>query len=302
MAAALAMLGVAAPARADGSAVDIAKSIDKSLQGAGFTAPSTFLVGSTVNYTVHVSCSSLTVDCVTGSVADVLDPRLQPVSITKPTTSLPITTSISGQTMSASIGSAGNPWKGGNSMDFVFTAKVVGSGNIPNTATVSGPDSSMTSIQQDITVPTPTPNWSLQKAGGGSIALGENAAFSIYFRVPAPPLGNVAITGGTLVDTFPAGAVVLNRNTLAPIPDGGTLPDGGKVDYTSHTITWTVPKLDPTFNAGQCDSTSCVSMSWYPEGLLMNFPADKFSVGQTVTNNVTSTVSYGDGTSGTLNG
>jgi len=303
MAAALAVLGVAVPAYAAGSP-DIAKALDAT-QGAGYTAPSTFAVGALVRYRLTLTCSSNTTDCGASTMSDVLNSGLTPVQVVLPTAStdgtplsFPLSQSISGQTMTVTLGSAAKPWPDGNSLEVVVVAKVNGTvtGTIPNSATLEASGGTVTSPIVDITVPKPTPNWLLQKGATPSqIAPGETVKYGIRFANPNT-LGNVVVTGGTLVDTFPAGVVVL-KNGVA-IPDGGTTAEGGVVDYTSHTITWTVPRLDPT-NAN-CGTSPCVNTSWYPAQVEMKFPAELFAAGTTQTNSVTSTVNYADGTTGTL--
>ena len=301
---ALALLGVASPgtAFAAGSG-DISKELD-SVQGAGFTAPNTFQTGALVRYRIIVSCSSNEIGCKDASVTDVLDPNLTPVDVVLPNTTLPLTKNISGQTVTLTIGDAAHVWPDSNTLEFVIVARVKDSatGIIPNQATLTIEGIDNVSQPIDIQVPQPAPQWSLEKGGPGSrpIAPGETATFNIRFVLPTT-LGNVPITGGTLVDTFPAGAVVLD-NSFNPIPEGGSTSDGGLVSYVTNTITWTIPKTLTTTSLNCDPATHCVNTDWYPNGIKLLFPADKFSAGQTVTNNADANVTYGTNppTTGTL--
>ncbi|MEI2821356.1 MAG: hypothetical protein V9E81_14620 [Marmoricola sp.] len=96
-------------------------------------------------------------------------------------------------------------------------------------------------------------------------------------------MNNVNITGGTLVDTFPAGAIVVDAQ-------------GGVVDYTNHTITWTVDPQDARSGQYYC-TTTCVRYIKFPT---LRFPADLFPAG-TYTNYAQATFNYSDGSSGVLN-
>jgi hypothetical protein len=136
-AALLAVLGIVTPAYAEGVA-DISKALDTT-QGAGFTAPNTFQSGALVRYRITLSCSSNTSDCGVGKFSDVLEPGLVPVDVVLPTTTLPLSKSISGQTVSVTIGTTAAPWPDSSTLELVVVARVTGTrvGTIPNTGTIT---------------------------------------------------------------------------------------------------------------------------------------------------------------------
>ena len=300
---ALTLLGVMVPTAAVAAEPAAKADIQKKLadvQGAGFTEPGTFEVGSLVRY-------QLTVPCGPSVFTDVLDSGLTPVNVVLPQTQpFPITSSISGQTVTVNVGSAAAPWPASNSFEITVVARVNGTkvGVIPNQASITIDDGTGVPLDSkvvDITVPTPTPAWILDKYSGGNstIAPGETAAFHIRFDV-TKVLGNVPISSGTLVDTFPAGALVQNLDGSV-VPDGGTTSDGGVVDYDTHTITWTIPKA-LTLNSLNCNAaqTLCVNTDWYPQPIRLNFPAAAFPTPTTLTNYAEANVIYADGSEDTL--
>ena len=300
----LSVLGVSTPAHAAALA-DIDKALD-SVQGGGFTPDDTFETGALVRYRITVSCSSLDTDCVTAVVTDVLDPHLTFVQVVAPTVknslgqTLPITSSTSGQTVTVNLGTAAAPFTGGQNVELVLVAKVTGyppDGTIDNHATVTVGGVAKDSPVVTINVPAPRPIWGVQKtAAPTSIVVGETSTFTIQFTTPSL-FGNVDITGGTMVDTFPAGAVILDT-TGATIPHGGTL-DGGVVDYVAHTITWPVGVV-PSSKDLNCQPGGVTCVSYWAKNVTMRFPSPDFIAGQTVVNVARADVTYADGTSGTL--
>ena len=301
----LSILGMATPAHAAALA-DISKALD-SVQGGGFTAPDTFETGALVRYRLTVSCSSLDTHCVTATVTDTLEPYLTFVQVVAPTVknslgqTLPISTTTSGQTVTVKVGTTTAPFTGGTTVELVLVAKVTGyppDGTIDNHATVTVDGTSRDSAVVTINVPAPAPTWGLTKsAAPTSVAVGETSTFTIQFTTPSL-YGNVDITGGTMVDTFPAGALVLDA-TGATILQGGTTADGGVVDYVTHTITWSVGAVPSSTNLNcQPGGVNCVS--YWTKSVAMRFPSPDFTAGQTVLNVAQTNVTYADGTSGTL--
>ena len=300
---AMTLLGIQASSAWAAAGADITKELDGT-QGGGFTAPRTFETGALVRYRITVSCSGNDADCIQAAVTDVLEPYLTFVQVIAPTTTnslgqtLPITTSTSGQTVTTTIGSVAAPFQGGNTVELVLVAKVTGyppDGTIDNKANVSFPGWSRDSDVVTINVPKPKPQFSVNKgASPTSIPAGETSTFTINFSAPSL-YGGVDITGGTLVDTFPTGAIILDASGN-PVAQGGTI-DGGVVDYTSHTITWPIGAI-PSSKDMNCSAGVCYT--YWTHNVTMRFPDPPFTAGQTVTNSATATVTYADGTSGTL--
>jgi uncharacterized repeat protein (TIGR01451 family)/LPXTG-motif cell wall-anchored protein len=283
---ALALLGLnTAPAMAVGVGT-IAKTLD-AVQGAGFTAPNTFQTGGLVRYNLAISCSSNTTDCGIGTITDVLDPDLEYVGIVQPTQTapiIPVSASASGQTVTIIVGSSAVPWPDGNKLNIVLVARVrpTASGIIPNQASLTTNGGTSQSLPVEIQTPPATPQWSLTKtANPTSIAPGETVTYTLRFKEPSQ-LGNLDIVGGTLVDTFPAGATVENA-------------DGGVV--SGNTITWTVPAV-PSATQVACSSSGC--LSYYTKTIVLRYPASAFSGGQSPVNNALANVTYSDGSTGAL--
>ncbi|MFZ2501843.1 MAG: hypothetical protein WAW88_04095, partial [Nocardioides sp.] len=240
---ALSVLVWQVPAQAVGTGA-ISKQLDGT-QGNGFTAPNTFATGALVRYRLTVSCSSLQTDCGIGTVIDDLDPQLEYVGIVRPTTNVPIAAAAVGQRVTLTLGTAASPWPDGNTLEIVLIARVrtTATGAIPNTSSITTTDGP-TQQSQTVTIQAPpaSPNWGVDKSGpGGNPAVGEDVSYTIRFTSPSL-YGNLDITGGTLVDTYPAGAVVVD-------------PAGGVVDTTNRTITWTLPRI-----------TSATEMNCSPQG------------------------------------
>lgn len=289
------------PARAAGAGT-VTKELDAT-QGVGFTAPRTFQTGSLVRYRLTAQCSSLTAPCGVGTLTDVLDPNLAFVNIPAVSTTLPFghTYDESSRTLTVTIGSSDQPWLDGQSLEFVIVARVLtapaAGGVIPNQASLTVTDGPTHQSQVvEIQTPTPTPTWYLTKrqvnANTGApssapIAPGQDVKYTMQFSWPKPTLGSVPVTGGTLVDTYPAGAVVVDAA-------------GGVVDTVNHTITWQVPAMDPA-TSGNCtgDPNVCLGFS---RTITLNFPAAAFGTATTVTNHALGTLSYADGTQGQLPG
>ena len=190
---AMTLLGIQASSAWAAAAADITKALDGT-QGAGFTAPDTFQTGSLVRYRLLVSCSSLDTACVTGTVTDVLDPNLAFVQVIAPVAknnagqTMPITTTVSGQTVTTTIGSAAAPFQGGNTVELVLVARVLSrpaSGVIPNQASVAVPGApTVNTAVVNINVPPPTPNYIMSKGSStaGNPALGEPVAYTVSLQ------------------------------------------------------------------------------------------------------------------------
>ena len=284
----LVTVGAAAPSPALAATgtggLQVTKQLD-TVQGQGFTAPNTFQTGALVRYRIAVSCSSNEIDCGVITIVDDLDPNLVFQSVIKPTTPLPITTSAAGSDpVQIVIGTSTTPVPGGTTLEFILVAKVVSSsttGIIPNDASgTSTSGGTATSDVVNINVPKPAPNYDITKRVGtpSTVAPGENLSWGIYLYGAA--LNNVEISSVTVVDTYPAGAVVVDAA-------------GGVVNTANNTITWTnVPVTLAEIVA--------LNASYNPwKIVVLNFPASAFPGGQTVTNNVAVEWHYKDGTTGT---
>jgi len=157
-------------------------------------------------------------------------------------------------------------------------------------------------------VPEPTPDWQLTKsANPASLPVGEKVTFIVRFRVPSI-YGNVNIASATVVDTFPAGAEILDASGNVVL-NGGTIPGSqydnlpgavGTVNYTNHTITWQVGPLLANSAHMNCSGGTYCESNW-AVGITMRFPSPTFQPGQTVTNYATADVTFADGSSAILN-
>jgi uncharacterized repeat protein (TIGR01451 family)/fimbrial isopeptide formation D2 family protein len=289
---ALALLGLhVVPAQAAGVGT-IAKKLDP-VQGAGFTAPDTFQTGALVRYTLNISCSSNTTDCGIGKITDVLDPNLEYVGIVQPTQTtpvIPVSASASGQTVTITVGSASVPWPDGNKLNIVLVARVrpTAAGTIPNQATLTTNGGTTQSDIVNINTPPATPQWSLYKVSSSAqVAPGESTTYTILFKEPST-FGNVDITGGTLTDTLPAGAVVVDAG-------GGTV---GTDASGNTTITWAFTGTIPFATQVNCGPTGCTT--YWSKQIVVKFPNPPFTGGQTPVNNASATVTYSNGSSATL--
>ena len=280
---------VTSPASAAG-VTTVTKQLDDT-QNAGFTAPDTFVTGALVRYRITATCSSNTTDCGVVTISDALAAGLDFVEVIRPAGLIPSSASYASSTRTVTIkaGNATTPMPDGGQMEFILVARVgsgFAGGTIPNTSTITNttdPGTLNTSQTVTIKVPAPVPNWSINKFANtpSTIATGETVQFGISFI--GTNMNNVNITGGTLVDTFPAGAIVVDAQ-------------GGVVDYTNHTITWTVDPQDARSGQYYC-TTTCVRYIKFPT---LRFPADLFPAG-TYTNYAQANFNYSDGSSGVLN-
>ena len=275
------------PVAAAGAAT-ITKVLDP-IQGAGYTAPNTFQTGANVRYRLTFQCSSLTTPCVTGTITDVLDPNLDFVQVIPPSSTDVIVTSSwdePSRTVTVNLTS----FDDGDSGEIVIVARVKGSTPggtvIPNSGSITVPDGPIvTTPAVNIQVPGPTPSWGIIKnktAPSVDPTVGADVTYRIDITASSP-LGNVDISGGTVVDTYPAGATVV-------------FSDGGVVDTVNHTITWTFGPIPA--NSLSCTLSPCrVGF----KNIVLNYPAPSFVAGQTVTNYVQGNYDFANNTSGIAN-
>lgn len=247
----------------------------------GVGQSSTVNSGSTVQYELRYQCSSLTVPCDTLAITDVMDPRLEFVSISAPSSTINFGNSFDTATNTLTI--TGSPFTDGDQGSIFVTAKVrpgTPAGVIPNQATITIPDAApFTTPPVNITVQAGTPQWSMAKyvtAPAGNPQLGQTVSYRVEL-VSGSAVGNVSMGTATMVDTYPAGATVVGA-------------DGGTVDPVNHTITWVHTNVAPV-----AAGTTAIS-----HVVQLRYDAPTFATGQVVTNSVLTAADYTDGTSGTV--
>lgn len=292
---AVSMVGLTIPANAaDTSAVDIQKSLDETQEGNNTS--DVFKVGGLVRYRLNISCLTLRIDCGIGTLTDVLDPNLEFVEVINPTTDLPVSSSYDAATRTATmtVGDSTTPFSGGIPLQFTLVARVKsapadtngdGYGDIPNQASARPTDGPVaTSDIVTIRVPAPTPDWSIDKAASdGKVIPGGTEVYTITWKVPALA-GNVDVQSVTLVDTYPAGAEVVNAN-------------GGTVDTANHTITWTLGATELSSLSCYGTGTNCYKQI---KSIELRFPDPPFKAGDVVTNHASAAVVYANGDTETL--
>ncbi len=284
---AVAIVGLVIPAgakMASAAAATLTKNLD-SIQGTGFTGPNTFQAGSLVRYRLQFQCSSLSEPCGTGTITDVLDPNLDFVQIVQPTTGATIIGSTWDETSHTATVNLSN-FNDGTTSEIILIARVKATapaGTIPNDATIAVPNAEpLTTPVVDIVVPASTPTWNLTKAKThptNDPTVDSIVTYHVELSAPSV-IGNESITSGTIVDSFPPGAVIVDA-------------DGGVVDYTNHTITWTVGPLAPNE-----DYVADVKLTYPSTPRVAGEPA--FTAAQIVINSVAGSFNYADGSSGTL--
>jgi len=188
--------------------------------------PSVVDPGGLVRYKLQVQCSSLVADCG-GTVQDQLDPRLQYVSVSAP--GLEQAFDQDSNTLALS------GFRDGESVEIVLTARVAPGtdpGVIPNAARWVVPDQDdVVTDPVEVTVNAgATDAWHLWKSvlspsSGNPAALGQPVSYAVSLSDSST--NAAAIIGGTVVDTYPAGATVVSC-------------DGCVVDPAAHTLTWTI--------------------------------------------------------------
>ena len=175
----------------------------------------------------------------------------------------------------------------GTTSEAILIARVNGTpanGKIDNAAQIQLPNQApVVTPPVEILVPKGTPNWNVSKVK--SSPAGEPApdtVVSYHMELASGPvLGNVGITTATFVDSFPVGAVIDD-------------PEGGTVDYTTHTITWVRGPFEPSiFQSSYFD----IKLHYPSTPRVPGEPA--FSPGDIVVNNFTGNFTYDNGSRGT---
>ena len=280
------------------SGLSITKELDPTQGPNGFIAPNSFQTGALVRYRIALSCSSLETSCINTKITDVLPGNLAYVQIvpgalqnTKGQT-VPITGAISGQTLTISVGSTAIPFEDGMQASVVVVARVLSyptetGGKFVNQASAVADGTALVqSLPVEATVPPPVPRYRLTKTSSvASTVVGTTVSFPLTLE--AWMYNNVNIAPGTtIVDTYPAGATVV---------DAG----GGVVDTSNHTITWTLTQ-GATIQPNTCNYLFWCGTSFPNPTVKLAFPAGTFSTGQTVVNNAEADLNYADGSTGVL--
>jgi fimbrial isopeptide formation D2 family protein len=303
-------LAVAPLSSAAGSGATIIKEV------VGQPAGHVYAVGEQVIYRLNVQCSGLRLPCGVVTVTDVMDSNLQitAAGVTLPTGVLtgtlpPMTKSVTGQTVTVTLGAPGAEFQDGTSLDIVLVATVTGypltpvAGVIPNqaslTATAAPPDASQI---VNINVVPPTKDWSLQKdANFTSIAGGELLTYTVLWTRPVKT-GGLDITSASFTDVLDPRleyvSSVLQYSSLTPAPTP-------TYDAATHTVSvanvGSIDAQSPTY----CSTTTCYSITRVV--ITVRVPPNAKSgtalaPGTVIPNTATSNVVYQDGTTGTLTG
>ncbi|HRK73288.1 MAG TPA: hypothetical protein PLL64_03365, partial [Rhodothermales bacterium] len=235
------------------------------------------------------SCSSLTTGCGNLAITTIVPTSLEYISISTPPGT---TAAYSSGTRTLTI--SRSPYSDGNSGDVLVTFRIAptASGSsitVPGTSVITDPTlpanaSISTSVSFTISTTPPTPKYSVSKskvAPTSTPAVGTNVTYRLSLSADQIN-GNVDTAPLTIVDTYPAGATVVNAA-------------GGTVDPVAHTITWTFPTTYLLDSWGRAYSplTSSFPLSFafnsyngdYLE-ITLNYPSGTFNTSSNITNQV----------------
>ncbi|HMT33022.1 MAG TPA: isopeptide-forming domain-containing fimbrial protein [Dermatophilaceae bacterium] len=313
LAMALAVLGLTVAPFAH--AADTAATIEKTI----ISPKSTYAVGETVTYRLTLQCSSLTGSCGIGTITDIFDSNLTvtaanvflPTSGTGGSTPPPLTKSVSGQTLTITVGNATTPWEDGKGFDVLVTATVNAYpltsnpiGTIPNSAKVDiTAGQGATAGPVVINVTPPAKDWGLTKFKASPKATnpapGELLTYEIHWTRPVAS-GGIDITSATLTDVLDPRFEYVSSEVQYP----GTGTPVTTYDAATHTLT--ISGLNMQANTRMnCDASGCwsytvvfVTVRVPPNAVDGTTPAP----GTVFSNTATSNVTYADGTTGTLTG
>lgn len=184
-----------------------------------------YAVGEQVVYKLNVQCSGLESGCGVTTVTDVMDSNLSitAAGVTLPTSvlggTLPaMTKSVTGQTVTVTLGSATAPFRDGTSLDIILVATVTGypltpvAGEIPNqaklTSTATAPHESAIVT---INVTPPAKDWSLLKeANPTSVAAGELVTYTVFWTRPTK-VGGLDIVSASFSDVLDRGSSMFRQ-------------------------------------------------------------------------------------------
>lgn len=292
----LAFGGLATPAYAADTSVDFTKTLDATQVG---NDGDIFKTGGLVRYNLKISCLSLTTECGQGIITDTLSEYLDFVEVANPS-GADITTNYDAPSRTVTV--TANDFQAGDTLEVVLVTRVKtapsaanggevdadGYGLIRNSASAKPTDGdTVTSGPVTIRVPQPVPDWGVDKTQS-HMTIGPDGAINYTVRATVPigkTLGNVNVASYVLVDTYPAGAVVVDAN-------------GGTVDTVNHTITWNLGAINAS--ALICDTVQgyCYTNA---RSVRIQYPAGTFPAGTTLTNRADITYTFVDGTTGTAN-
>ncbi len=197
--------------------------------------PATLGTNETVTYQIDLACSSNTDDCGETVVTDILPAEVEFVSLDAG--GAPGWTGTeSGGTVTFTKGPGVN-FTDGESVQFFITVRVrpgsiEGIGPVSNTATTTSNNGTSDSSSTPVVTPIDNePQWAPQKSQvspGSGIDPASDTDVTYRVAFCGPVAGNEPLVDMVLVDTFPAGASVVDAN-------------GGIV--SGNTITWTLPPV-----------------------------------------------------------
>jgi len=229
-----------------------------------------FGTGDEVQYRISFSCNSLQESCGDLLIASSLDPNLEIISVEVPA-------GFNGNIAGQDISIQRLDYQDGSAAEALVTVRVRESAS-PDvdittliTGTISDPadgDGVVTS-SIDIDIAPSTFQWDVEKSLVGlentNPALDTNVTYRVEVA-PDSPVGNLDAESLTVVDTYPAGAIVVNA-TGSPAP---------VIDTINNTITWNYNNVT-------------VGSGGFSEQVTLLYPSTDFSLGQNVLNAVSAT-------------
>ena len=254
-----------------------ASSIQKTID-----TPGPYFAGSTVDYRLTVSCSSLSETCGVATVTDVLDNTLSFESISTPAG---WAHTVDGQRVEV----IKDGFTDGETAEFILTVRINPDVDpqtvIPNSAQVhiTEPDEGQDPIRVTepvvLEVDSGLPQYHLKKnLVGVAPEPGGQATYEVKFCADKLS-GTSDLVGATMVDTFPEGAIVVDSA-------------GGIV--AGNTITWVLGDVDVSalgWIPGQEERPRCFGALTY----ILEFPESKFPEGTVLANTVVGTATTPDG-------
>ncbi len=271
-----ALLMMASPSQATGT-----QTFTKELLTPAIAKP-----GETVNYRFRLSCSSLTSDCGDLVLEDNLPPELEAIDCAVPSGFTVISCSAASQSIKIAKDA---PFAGGDSFIIDVTTRVklgtVEGTALANTATavITAPDAaenaSVPSTANPVTVGGTTPNWLLKKArvspsSNLKPAPNTDVGYQVDFCSNSA-VGNVNLSGVSLNDAFPAGAIVVNN--------GGATVSGNE-------LVWALGDQNlATLYAGKdYNSQVCITKNY-----TLRYPEATFPIGASITNTLSANSNEG---------
>ncbi len=227
--------------------------------------------GEILVYVIDYSCAGITAGCGDLTLDFPLDPDLEFIDVV---TSPGYTGQQVGSTIT--ITDDDNDFADGDSAQALIRVRarldLDGSETIAQSVTgtiTTGPGGGSQSVTDNaptLPVNTPSAQWSVQKvqttpAGGVAPAAGTQATYDVSFCSDSAT-GNITLFNASLVDTFPAGATVVDN------------PDGGSV--VGNQITWNLGDLDISVVGA-----SCITRTY-----TLEYPDTDFAEGDTIDNTV----------------